>query len=162
MRPFAKSNLPAKAIATALALFGLNGAANSVDLGDASVMSMQGQRLKIAVPYGSKPGEKIPVLRFSIDSIDGNGNREGIAVNDMVISQPEFRNIIFLQSRDPVTASQIKLVLNVADNPAKQVAYDLVVPPLKFSPALVEESAVSKKSKVKRGKRKAAPRAIKR
>ncbi len=156
MRLFAQSRLPARAIAAALAVFGLNGAANSVDLGDASVMSMQGQRLKIAVPYGSKPGEKIPVLRFSIESINGNSTNDKLQTSDFVISQPEFRNVIYLQSRDPVSASSVKLVLNVADNPVQQVAYDLAVPPLKFAQTQLDAVSTEKKPRAKRGKTKKA------
>ena len=156
MRLFDKPRRPAHAIVAAMAVFGLNGAANSVDLGDASVMSMQGQRLKIAVPYGSKVGEKVPVLRFSIESVEGNGTRENIQTNNFVISQPEFRNVIYLQSRDPVTASNVKLVLNVADNPVQQVAYDLAIPPLKFAQAQLVEVGTDKKPRAKLGKRKSA------
>jgi hypothetical protein len=157
MTMFATTSSTAKSVALALAVFGLNGAAHSLDLGDASVMSMQGQRLKIAVPYGSKPGEKIPVLRFSIDSIETNGTKQTSLANDFVISQPEFRNVIYLQSRDPVSASQVKLVLNVADSPATQVAYNLVVPPLKFANNQIDDSGATKKQKVSRGKRKSSP-----
>ena len=149
---------PVQAAAALLVAFGLNGTATAIDLGDASVMSMQGQRLKIAVPYGSKPGEKVPLLRFSIESISGSGTSEGIVVDEFVISQPEFRNVIYLQSRDPVKASNIKLVLNIADNPVQQVAYDLVVPPLKYAQSQVEEVGVKKpRAKVgKQGKSKGA------
>ncbi len=156
MRAFAQSTLTVRTFATALAVFGLQGAAHAVDLGNASVMSMQGQRLKIAVPYGSKPGEKVPVLRFSIDSIETNGAQQKSLANDFVISQPEFRNVIYLQSRDPVNASQVKLVLNVADSPATQVAYNLLVPPLNFAQTQLDEAGSAKKQKFNRGKRKNA------
>ncbi len=163
VRPFAQlftaTSSTAKSVALALAVFGLSGAAYSLDLGDASVMSMQGQRLKIAVPYGSKPGEKVTVLRFSIDSVETNGAKQATLANDFVISQPEFRNVIYLQSRDPVNASQVKLVLNVADSPATQVAYNLVVPPLKFANNQIDDTGTAKKQKVYRGKRKSAPMA---
>lgn len=153
MRMFSKSRLPAPAIAAALAVFGLNGAANSIDMGNASVMSMQGQRLKIAIPYGSSPGEKVTVLRFSIDSISGDGAKDGLVASDFVISQPEFRNVIYLQSRDPVAVTNVRLMLGVADNPAHQVAYDLVVPPLKFAQTQLD-AASAKKPVAKRAKRK--------
>lgn len=136
----------------------LNGAAAyAVDLGNASVMSMQGQRLKIAVPYGSAPGERVPVMRFAVQSVEALDGRPAPAASDFVISQPEFRNVVYLQSREPVAASKVKLVLSVGNDSAKQVAYDLAIPPLAYASTPVEAVAAKSDRPMRTAKRKARP-----
>jgi hypothetical protein len=129
-----------------------------VDLGDASVMSQQGQRLKIAVVYGSAPGERVPVTRFSINEISTEGNEAAPSAAQFSISKPANRNIFYLQSTDIVNVSKLKLVMTSADAPDKRVIYNLVVPPYKSSVAAIETKtvkkgkAMKKRSKAKRSK----------
>lgn len=130
--------------------------AQAIELGNASVMSMQGQRLKIAVPYGSAPGQKVSVGRFSINSIEAPAGQSAPAADDFVISQPESRNIVYFQSRYPVTAKNLKLVLNVADDDAKTVAYDITVPPLQFAQSGGDASSAKVKKRGNRAKRKSS------
>lgn len=131
----------------------VSGPALAVDLGDASVMSMQGQRLKVAVPYGSAPGEKVPVMRFMVESVEASDGKSAPKAADFVISQPEFRNVVYLQSLEPVNASHVRLVLSVAEPSAHRVAYDLAIPPLAYATTPVFESAASKPRSGKRAKR---------
>ena len=105
----------------------------AIDMGDASVLSQQGQRLKIAVPYGSSPNEAVAVMRFAIDDVTVPAGYMAPKAGDFVISKPERRNFIILQSREPVNAPRVQLVLNVANNDAPKIAYDLAVPPARYS-----------------------------
>lgn len=129
--------------------------AQSVDLGDASVLSQQGQRLKLAVPFGSEPGANIPLLRFQVQSVEAGEGQRAPSAKGFTISKPENRNVIFLQSEENVSASNLKLVLAVADGSGKRVAYDIVVPPASASTVAVASQAAPapKMSKAKKSKR---------
>ncbi len=122
-----------------------------IDLGDASVLSQRGQRLKIAVPYGSEVGEKFPLLRFEVQSVEATDGQTAPSARGFTISKPESRNVIFLQSAETVNAPHLKLVLAVAGSPNKLVAYDIAVPPASAT-AQVRDTP---KPVVKKGKRKA-------
>jgi hypothetical protein len=128
----------------------------AIDLGNASVMSMQGQRLKIAVPYGSDPGQKVSVGRFSINSIEVPAGQSAPQADDFVISKPESRNIVYFQSRYPVTAKNLKLVLNVADGEAKTVAYDIAIPPMQYAQTAGDANTAKSKRIGKRAKSKSS------
>ncbi len=122
-----------------------------IDLGDASVLSQRGQRLKIAVPYGSEVGEKFPLLRFEVQSVEAAEGQIAPSARGFTISKPESRNIIFLQSAETVTAPNLKLVLAVAGSPNRLIAYDIVVPPA----SATSQVGATPKPVVKKGKRKA-------
>jgi hypothetical protein len=128
-----------------------DGKVQGIDLGDASVLSQRGQRLKIAVPYGSEVGEKFPLLRFEVQSVEAAEGQIAPTARGFTISKPESRNIIFLQSAETVNAPNLKLVLAVAGSPNKLVAYDINVPPASATTQVRD----TPKPVVKKGKRKA-------
>jgi hypothetical protein len=130
-------------------------AMGAVDLGDASVLSQQGQRLKVAVVYGSGPAERVPVTRFSVAEVRAEGTAPAPKAELFTISAPEKRNIVFLQSKEIVRTDKIQIVMTAADNPSKKVVYDLLVPPAKSAVTDVEPMAAKKVvSKKKRSKTK--------
>lgn len=131
-----------------------------VDLGDASVLSQQGQRLKVAVVYGSSPGERVPVTRFAVAEVSADSSTTPAPKAELFsISAPEKRNIIYLQSREVVRTDKVQIVLTAADTPGKKVVYDLIVPPAKSAVTDVEpvaaKKAVMKKKRSKVKMRKA-------
>jgi hypothetical protein len=127
----------------------------AVDLGDASVLSQQGQRLKVAVVYGSGPSERVPVTRFTVAEVRADGSAAAPKAEFFTISAPEKRNVVYLQSKEIVSTDKIQIVMTAADSPGKKVVYDLIVPPAK-SAAMEVEPVTTKKSisKKKRGKTK--------
>jgi hypothetical protein len=144
-----------------LSLLSVNAIA-AVDLGDASVLSQQGQRLKVAVVYGSGPSERVPVTRFSVAEVRSNDSSAAPKAELFTISAPEKRNIIYLQSREIIRTDKIQLVMTSADSPSKKVIYDLIVPPAKSAltaaePVNIKKVRVTKKrskAKVKKAMRK--------
>lgn len=108
----------------------------AIDLGEPSVLSQQGQRLRVAIPFGSAPGERIPVTRFSVVSakaLDGESASPDAA--RFTIAKPERRNVVFVQSAEPVSAPRLRLVVSVAGNPPSSAAFDVDVPPPQAAPA---------------------------
>jgi hypothetical protein len=144
----------AKLFATALIGLASFQANAVVDLGDASVLSQQGQRLKVAVVYGSSPGERVPVTRFSVAEVRADDSTTPAPkAESFTISAPEKRNIVYLQSKEIVRTDKVQIVMTAADTPGKKVVYDLIVPPAKSAAMEVEPVAVKKAgSKKKRGK----------
>ena len=142
---------------TVFSFSGLTGAhaqgapSQGIDMGDASVLSQQGQRLKIALPYGSNVAEKFPLLRFEVQSVEAGVGQSAPSARGFTISKPESRNVIFLQSKETITASNLKLVLAVAGSPNKLVAYDIAVPPASAT-TLVQDTP---KPTIKKSKRNA-------
>lgn len=128
----------------------------AVDLGEATVLSMQGQRLKIAVPYGSAPGEVVPVLRFMVESVESLDGTAAPAAGQFVISQPEFRNVVYLQSLEPVQSGNLRLTLSVANAEGARVAYDLKIPPLAYAATPYAAPSASAARSGSRHKRKLA------
>lgn len=116
----------------------LPGAAAAIDLGDASVLSRQGQRLQLAIPFGSDPGERVAATRFSVVSVEALG--DGGAAPDprrFTVSRPERRNVVYLRSEQPVDLERLRIVVSVSglDDEATGAAYDIVVPPARFAAA---------------------------
>lgn len=131
---------PARWLAALLALAGLTlpVASMAIDLGDASVLSRQGQRLELAIPFGSAPGERVSVTRFEVVSVEAA--TEGAAAPDpgrFTISRPERRNVVYLRSERPVDLDRLRIVVAVSglDGPGSAAAYDIVIPPPRFMPA---------------------------
>lgn len=130
--------------------------AHAIDPGDASVLSQQGQRLKVVVPFGSAPGEHVPVSRFSIASVSVPEGHAVPNASQFVISMPERRNVVYLQSREPVNAPSVQLVLAIANSDTERVAYDLVVPPPVYA---VSQASEERPTPVKRRPAKRTARA---
>jgi hypothetical protein len=126
--------------------------AQNIDLGEPSVLSQQGQRLKIAVPFGSNPGEDVPLLRFQVLEVQAGNNERAPLAKGFTISKPEKRNVVYLQSHEVVNASQVKLVLAMAGNPAKRMEIDVNVPPASATEPVVDAMAskVAPKAKAKK------------
>jgi hypothetical protein len=130
------------------------GLPQTISMGEASVMSQQGQRLKIAVPYGSDVGDKISLLRFEVQSVDAGSGQSAPSARGFTISKPEHRNVIFLQSAETVNTSNLKLVLAVAGSPGKRIEYEIAVPPASATVpvALAPAPAVKVKTVKRKGR----------
>ncbi|MEZ5727805.1 MAG: hypothetical protein R3E48_07340 [Burkholderiaceae bacterium] len=118
----------------AMVLAGTCATSQAVDLGQASVQSQQGQRLKVAIPFGSAPGERVPVTRFSVVTVQSlDGAADAPDPRGFTISKPERRNVVFLQSRETVIAPRLRLVVAVSEDSVQTTTYELRVPPQKLA-----------------------------
>lgn len=114
------------------------------ELGDASVLSQRGQKLKIAVPYGSAPNQRVPVTRFMVESVTVPEGFKAPAASSFVISKPERRNVIYLQSREIVEAPSAHLVLKVALSETPRIAYDVAIPAAAYAPTASDGADTAK------------------
>jgi hypothetical protein len=131
-----------------------------VQLGDPSVVSQRGQRLKIALPYGSNPGERVPVLRFTIEDVKVPEGYKAPAARGFTMLQGESRNIVTLLSREIVDAPSMSMVVKVANQTGENSRSYVVNIPENRS-ALTEAPPVEAKKANKGGSKKKA-RAYKR
>ena len=112
-----------------LAGAGAVAAAPSLDLGEPSVLSQQGQRLKVVMPYGSAPGERVSPTRFEVVAVAVPAGFVAPAIEGFTLSSPGQRNLVFLQSREPVDAPEVVLTVRLADRPDAPQAWRLGIPP---------------------------------
>jgi hypothetical protein len=126
--------------------------ASAADLGDASVTTQRGQRLRIAVPYGNAPGQRLSALRFWVESVSVPAGFKAPAPDSFTVLKPVNRNVVYLQSRDRFDAPAIQLVLRVAGDNETSATYNLAVPAARLVP--VAEQAPAAPTAVKAPMRK--------
>ncbi len=100
----------------------------AVEFGTASVLSAKGQRLKVVIPYGTAPSERVSVVQFQVVTSRAPTGSFSPDPNGFTISQPADANVIILQSNELVQADRIDLVLGVASQPDRVVRYELTIP----------------------------------
>ncbi len=124
-RVLARAGVPAL---LALATMAASPPAIAVEFGTASVMSAQGQRLKVVIPYDPAPGERVSVLQFQVVTSRAPTGSFSPDPAAFTISQPADQHMIVLQSNELVVADRIELVLGVATRPDSAVRYELRIP----------------------------------
>jgi hypothetical protein len=131
------------AVAPAAALAAGAGAAPTptLDLGEPSVLSQRGQRLKLALPYGSAPGERVSASRFEVVSVTAPDGYRAPSPAEFEFAKPQRRNFVYLSSREAVDAPELTVVLRVADQPEGAQTWRIVVPPARAAVSAVPVSA---------------------
>ncbi len=126
-----------------------------VQLGDPSVQSQRGQRLKIALPYSSNPGERVPVLRFTIDDVRVPEGFKAPSAKGFTMLQGESRNLVTLLSRETVDAPSMSMVVRVSNQTTdNNRSYVVNIPERSLANTEAPEAKATKPSKYK-GKKKA-------
>lgn len=156
MKPTSRLHPPwSSGLLAALLALAAVGSARAIELGEASVLSQQGQRLKVAVPFGSGPNERVPVLRFAVTSVNTPDGQPAPAASDFTISKPDRRNVVYLQSGEPVALERLRIELFVAGNEVERISYDLKIPPQRFAasqadPAPAQQASAATRRPVRR------------
>jgi hypothetical protein len=118
-----------------------SGTAPPLDLGEPSVLSQRGQRLKLALPYGSAPGERVSATRFEVVSVSAADGWRAPDPAGFEFAKPPRRNFVYLTSREPVDAPELTVVLRVADQPEGEQTWRIAVPPARAAVSAVPVSA---------------------
>ena len=145
-------------MATTLALAAMpaSGAEGDVDLGEPSVLSQRGQRLKLAIPYGSAPGERVSAVGIEIVSIEA---ANGARVPDLMrftTATPERRKLVFMTSAERVDATALTINYRFTGQPDSLQTWYVMVPPalMAESSEISAEPATATTEKSRRSKRK--------
>lgn len=125
-RPARPGSLAVAVLAVVAGLYA--GPANAVDPGEARVLSMQGQKLKVEIPYASAPGEPVSAVHFSVVATTAEAGQTAPVAGNFTIMQPLGSNRIILRSAEPVHADSIDLVLGMGVQPGPAVRYRLNIP----------------------------------
>jgi hypothetical protein len=129
----------------------------AVDLGNASVMSQQGQKLKVAVAYGGELGEKVSAVRFVVDEVNVPAGFSAPPANSLTVLKPANRNVVYVQSTERFDAPNLQLVMRVAGTGGSEpTRFNLVVPAARLAavdsdPSPAAKSMKNGKTPVKRG-----------
>lgn len=119
-----------------LACVGLPATAGAeVLLGDPSVQSQRGQRLKLVLPYGSAPGEPVSATRFEVVSVVAPPGYEAPRANTFLIAKPARRNLVVLHSAEPVDAPELTVVVRVAGRDDSTQTWRVAVPSTAYAAA---------------------------
>ncbi|MFZ4758473.1 MAG: hypothetical protein ACOYLX_09935 [Burkholderiaceae bacterium] len=113
----------------------VSAASTAVDIGELSVLSQRGQKLKLVVPYGSAPGERVSVTRFEVVSVEAPTGFRAPDPAGFSFAKPERRNLVILQSREPIDAPRLLVTVRVVDQPDSEQTFRVAVPPARASAA---------------------------
>ena len=118
-------------VASMLALTAMpaTGAQGDIDLGEPSVLSQRGQRLKLAIPYGSATGERVSSVGIEIVSIEAADGGRAPDVNRFTTATPEQRNLVFITSAERVDAAALTINYRFIDRPNSLQTWRVMVPP---------------------------------
>lgn len=104
-------------------------AATPIDLGDPSVLSQQGQRLRIALPYGAPPGAHVSATRFEVVSVTAPAGWSAPDPEQFTIAKPARRNLVFLQSDEKIDAPELTVAVRVSGQADGLQTWRISVPP---------------------------------
>ncbi len=126
--------------------------AQAVKLGDAGVLSQQGQPLKVVVPY-SGSAERVPLLRFTVEDVQVPDGFKAPSAKSFTMMQGENNNQITVLSREKVDAPNVTMVVKVAGTAGEARTYNLALPAAQFAPTDSKPVAAKKSMGKKKPKR---------
>jgi hypothetical protein len=112
-----------------------------LDMGDPSVQSQRGQRLKLVLPFGSAPGERVSPTRFEVVSVRAPEGWQAPDPGTFTISKAARRNLVYLQSRELVDAPELTVAIRVAGQTGDTQTWRFAVPPAQATAAPVSADA---------------------
>ena len=131
--------------------------AAAVELGQPTVLSQRGQKLKVAVPFTAARGESTSITRFAVESVSVPTGHSPLKPDQVVLAKAPDQNVLYLRSDRLVTADHVGLVLAVKDGHSQPVSYELTVPPARAALAQADGTVPRAKARPVAYKRK--PRA---
>ncbi|HZH05245.1 MAG TPA: hypothetical protein VEY69_01085 [Lautropia sp.] len=105
----------------------------AVDLGVPTVLSQQGQRLKVMVPVRSAPHDRATAASFLVRETEVPRGYDALPAQDFTVMRPALTDYVLLQSGDIVHSPEVSLVVSVAGDPRSPYRMDLQVPPASAS-----------------------------
>lgn len=126
-----KSRAPALLMTAMLAFLAMpaTGAEGAIDLGEPSVLSQRGQRLKLAIPYGSAPGERVSSVGIEIVSIEVANGARAPDIKRFTTATPERRKLVFMTSAERVDAAELTINYRFIGQPGSVQRWRVSVPP---------------------------------
>ena len=105
----------------------------SVDLGVPTVLSQQGQRLKVMVPIRSAPDDRATAASFLVRETEVPRGYDALPAQGFTVMRPALTDYVLFQSGDIVQSPEVSLVVSIAGDPRSPYRMDLQVPPASAS-----------------------------
>ena len=100
----------------------------TVEFGAPTVLSAQGQRLKVVLPVKSAPNDWATAASFMVRETHLPQGHEPLPPSDFTVMRPAASDYVVFQSGDIVRASVVSLIISVAGEPRSPYRMDLQVP----------------------------------
>ena len=101
----------------------------TVDFGAPTVLSQQGQRLKVVLPVQSAPDDRATAASFLVRETEVPQGYQALPAQDFTVMRPAMADYVVFQSGDVVTSPEVSLIVSVAGDPRSPYRMDLQVPP---------------------------------
>ena len=128
---------PLALVALAAACIALGGPAHAVDqtvdFGAPTVLSQQGQRLKVVVPVRSAPDDRATAASFLVRETEVPQGYQALSAQGFTVMRPAMADYVVFQSDGVVDAPAVTLTVSVAGDPRSPYRMDLQVPPASAS-----------------------------
>lgn len=105
----------------------------TVDFGAPTVLSQQGQRLKVLVPVRSAPDDRATAASFLVRETEVPQGFQALPAQDFTVLRPARSDYVVFQSGDVVRSPEVTLLVSVAGDPRSPYRMDLKVPPASAS-----------------------------
>ena len=123
--------------ATLAACFLFAGAAQAVDqtvdFGAPTVISQQGQRLKVVVPVRSAPNDRATAASFLVRETEVPQGYHAVSTEGFTVMRPAKADYVVFQSGEVIDSPEVSLIVSVAGDPRSPYRMDLQVPPASAS-----------------------------
>ncbi len=100
----------------------------TVDFGAPTVLSQQGQRLKVVVPVRSAPDDRATAASFLVRETEVPQGYQALPARDFTVMRPAMADYVVLQSGEVVDSPEVSLIVSVAGDPRSPYRMDLQVP----------------------------------
>jgi hypothetical protein len=114
----------------ACAVFGSPAGAveQTVDFGAPTVLSAQGQRLKVVVPVRSAADDRATAASFMVRETEVPQGHAALPAGGFTVMRPAASEYVVFQSGDVVRSPEVSLIISVAGDPRSPYRMDLQVP----------------------------------
>jgi hypothetical protein len=139
MKVIIRKPLVALAAATACALAASPAGAveKTVEFGAPTVLSAQGQRLKVVLPVKSAPEDWATASSFMVRETEVPQGHAALPAGGFTVMRPVASDYVVFQSGEVVRAPEISLIISVAGDPRSPYRMDLQVPPAVATPGML-------------------------
>ncbi len=123
--------------AVAIAASAASGAALAVDqpveFGAPTVLSQQGQRLKVVLPVRTALEDRATASAFMVRETEVPQGYPVVPAQDFTVMRPAEADYVVFQSDQAVNAPTVSMVVSVAGDPRSPYRMDLQIPPARAS-----------------------------
>lgn len=99
-----------------------------VEFGAPTVLSQQGQRLKVAVPLRTAPDDRATAAAFLVRDTTASGGFSAPQAEGFTVLRPEEAAYVVFQSTEVVDSPELSMTFSVAGDPNSPYRMDLKIP----------------------------------